>query len=667
MRKVISFLLALVMALSLCGSVWGNEQGGNGPSLPEGTRPLCFKGTDKNGEEHYYNGTGIRQGESVTFPEIYKNDENHTQITDFHVNDDDNRYGLTAAKNGSALTVTAAQDCEPGEKFVYVVGDDTTKYALLVHVEEKQAGGPPAYDCQYQLSANTAVGIRVPSYLKDVVRLSWDDKNNTLTVAFREDLTAADWKNIFEGGEKRDFAMLSYTFLYIGGGSQPNYWTWVDNSDKATDDVIAEAQGKQQYKNDRGISNAICVAKFQQNEDKMLALPGNTGYNSTSREIISWEGKTCDYFTNVIDTAGMSAVTFALGYDPFEDYGKGNNWLTRLGTAVETPRIKANTSADGVMFTVDNGLVKTFFDNTKPLELQKVLESYVTVTPPADATEYRMVGNSTSTEPGAADDAGAAWEVSEMKTWLGDKAWQPVSGAIRVAPKTLEKKTVDSVSYYIGATITGVHCNVFEWKFADGTTKVEYVYFNADSYVYTVKTDSVTAVTSAVEKPTLQSSDATLRLTCRIFPQNNEDASYMRLTVEKNGQTVSEFSGNYTVYIPYDYMGLTWAEAQKLTTVPRIYHYNDDDTRRETLVGEYTEYGVKFTTKSFSPFVVDCSAASGGSGSSGSSGSSGITHIRSNSNSSPATGDAGLLPYAAMALTGCTGAALTLRRKRRED
>ena len=36
-------------------------------------------------------------------------------------------------------------------------------------------------------------------------------------------------------------------------------------------------------------------------------------------------------------------------------------------------------------------------------------------------------------------------------------------------------------------------------------------------------------------------------------------------------------------------------------------------------------------------------------------------------NSSPATGDAGLLPYAAMALTGCTGVALTLRRKRRED
>ena len=36
-------------------------------------------------------------------------------------------------------------------------------------------------------------------------------------------------------------------------------------------------------------------------------------------------------------------------------------------------------------------------------------------------------------------------------------------------------------------------------------------------------------------------------------------------------------------------------------------------------------------------------------------------------NSSPATGDAGLLPYAALALTGCTGVALTLRRKRRED
>lgn len=467
--------------------------------------------------------------------------------------------------------------------------------------------------------------------------------------------------------------MLSYTFLYVGEGEQPNYWTWVDDSDKAIEDVLADAQKNAKYENDRGISNAIYVAKFQKNGDKMLALPGNTGYHSTSREIISWEGKTCDYFTNVIDTTGMSAVTFALGYDPFEEYGKGTNWLNNLGIPIDTLRIKTNTSADGVMFTVDGGLVKTFFDNTKPLELQKVLASYVTVTPPDGVTEYRMVGNYTSTEPGAADDAGAKWEVTEMKIWLGSKAWQPVPAEIRVAPNTLEKKDVGSVSYYVGETITGVHCgvhcNVFEWKFADGTTKVEYIYFNDSDYVYEVRTSSVSTVTSAVTKPTLQSGDAALELTCRIFPQNNEDASYMRLTVEKNGQTVSEFSGNYTVYIPYEYVGITWAEAQRLTAAPRIYHYNDDDTLRETLIGEYTGYGVKFTTKSFSPFVVDCSATSGGSGGSGSSsgsGSSGGTTVVGRSKS-PTTGDAGLLPYAALALSGCTGVALMFRRKRRED
>ena len=33
----------------------------------------------------------------------------------------------------------------------------------------------------------------------------------------------------------------------------------------------------------------------------------------------------------------------------------------------------------------------------------------------------------------------------------------------------------------------------------------------------------------------------------------------------------------------------------------------------------------------------------------------------------PATGDVGLLPYAALALSGCTGIVLTFRRKRKDD
>lgn len=345
-----------------------------------------------------------------------------------------------------------------------------------------------------------------------------------------------------------------------------------------------------------------------------MALPGNTSYNSTSREIISWKDKSTDYFTNVIDTTGMSNISFTLDEDAGQSYGQGRNWLNELGTPAGNERIKTYTTAEGVTLTVNNGLVTAQLDGTKLLDLEKVLASYVTVTAPEGATEYRMVGNGTSTEPGAADDAGAKWEVTSMKDWLAKKEWSAVSGPIRVTPNTLKEQKVGDVSYYVGNTITGVNCCVFEWKFANGTTKVEYVYFNATPYVHTVQTQSVSEVTSAVDKPTLQSDDAALTLKCRMFPQDNENAHYMRLTVEKGGQTVSGFSGEYTVFVPYEYVGLTWEEAQKRAEPPVIYHYTDAEVLKEELTGEYTQWGICFKTRSFSPFVISTAAQSSSGG-----------------------------------------------------
>lgn len=468
-------------------------------------------------------------------------------------------------------------------------------------------------DGYYLLSENTAVRVTVPGYLQDVVLLSWNEETNTLTVRFNNGLTADRWKSIYTGGDKRDFAALYYTFIYIGEGQRPDYWTWVDGSDKEIETVIAERKAQLKYENDRGITNGIYVARFQ-NDGEIMALPGNTSYNSTSREIISWKDKSTDYFTNVIDTTGMSNISFTLDEDAGQSYGQGRNWLNELGTPAGNERIDTYTTAEGVTLTVNNGLVTAQLDGTKLLDLEKVLASYVTVTAPEGATEYRMAGNGTSTEPGAADDAGAKGEVTSMKEWLAKEEWSAVSGPIRVTPNTLKEQKVGDVSYYVGNTITGVNCCVFEWKFANGTTKVEYVYFNATPYVHTVQTQSVSEVTSAVDKPTLRSDDTTLTLKCRMFPQDNENAHYMRLTVEKGGQTVSTFSGEYTVFVPYEYVGLTWEEAQKRTEPPVIYHYTDAEVLKEELTGEYTQWGICFKTSSFSPFVISTAAQSSSGG-----------------------------------------------------
>lgn len=675
MKKLISLLLALVMALGLVVPVWGND-------LPSGTEPLFFYGQDNKQEWHYFNGTGLGQGNSVTFDRVYKDEGNdsYTQLTGFTVDSQATAAGLTATVNGGALTVTAANDCDAEVKFV-VIEAAGVKYALRVIVNETSGGnqggqgGPPPFagdvqtfinsnfeqvdgkwtnrnsppsiqaawnklsmdaqwfavqnnpwllamfdklnilaDGYYLLSENTAVRVTVPGYLQDVVLLSWNKETNTLTVRFNNGLTADRWKSIYTGGGKRDFAALYYTFIYIGEGQQPDYWTWVDGSEKAIDAVIAEAGTKANYDpNDRGITNGIYVARFQ-NDGEIMALPGNTSYNSTSREIISWKDKRTDYFTNVIDTTGMSNISFTLDEDAGQSYGQGRNWLNKLGTPAGNKRIATYTTAEGVTLTVNNGLVTAQLDGTKLLDLEKVLASYVTVTAPEGATEYRMVGNGTSTEPGAADDAGAKWEVTSMKDWLAKKEWSAVPGPIRVTPNTLKEQKIGDVSYYVGNTITGVNCCVFEWKFANGTTKVEYVYFNATPYVHTVQTQSVSEVTSAVDKPTLQSNDAALTLKCRMFPQDNENAHYMRLTVERDGQTVSGFSGEYTVFVPYEYVGLTWEEAQKRTEPPVIYHYTDAEVLKEELTGEYTQWGICFKTSSFSPFVISTAAQSSSGG-----------------------------------------------------
>lgn len=697
MKKAVSLLLTLILTLSLCTPVLAapddnegdvpqqGQQENNGPQWPEGTEQ-CFFYEDNN--EIYYSGTGLSQGRSVTFGQIFKRThiegtgDSFTPLTGFTV-DSTTKEGLTAEANGNALTISVAGDCEPGESFVILTADNE-KYALCVNVHESSGGqggqdGPPAFvrDAQkfvegyfeqteagwkvkessntndiqgawnrlnaeaqlcavqsyrwllpmfkalnisapgyYLLSENTAVRVTVPGYLQDVVLLSWNKETNTLTVSFNEGLTADRWKSIYTGGDKRDFAALYYTFIYIGEGQRPDYWTWVDGSDKEIETVIAERKAQLKYENDRGITNGIYVARFQNsvNNDEIMALPGNSSFNSTSREIISWKDKSADYFTNVIDTTGMSNISFTLDEGADQPYGEGKNWLNELGTPADNQRIKTYTTAEGVTFTVNKGLVTAQLDGTKLLDLEKVLASYVTVTAPEGATEYRMVGNGTSTEPGAADDAGAKGEVTSMKDWLAKKEWSAVPGPIRVTPNTLKEQKIGDVSYYVGNTITGVNCCVFEWKFANGTTKVEYVYFNATPYVHTVQTQSVSEVTSAVDKPTLQSNDAALTLKCRMFPQDNENAHYMRLTVERDGQTVSGFSGEYTVFVPYEYVGLTWEEAQKRTEPPVIYHYTDAEVLKEELTGEYTQWGICFKTRSFSPFVISTAAQSSSGG-----------------------------------------------------
>ena len=135
-KFVVLMIGATKYALRLNVNKVGGDHGG-GPKWPT-TAQFCFNGTDNDGKTSFFNSTGIDQGRTVTFEKVFKDNEGHMQITSFAVDKGLTSKGLTATANGEALTVTIAEDCELGEKFVVIVADNT-KYSMCFNV--RKAGG----------------------------------------------------------------------------------------------------------------------------------------------------------------------------------------------------------------------------------------------------------------------------------------------------------------------------------------------------------------------------------------------------------------------------------------------------------------------------------------------------------------------------------------------
>ena len=170
------------------------------------------------------------------------------------------------------------------------------------------------------------------------------------------------------------------------------------------------------------------------------------------------------------------------------------------------------------------------------------------------------------------------------------------------------------VSY---AADQGYRYKIVQWLRKDGNgiytvLGYSYVWGRNDAFINRIQTPSVAAGSEAAGKgPFVIGEDMQLR--CDRYPQYGGDGKIQYFQFRAYGG----HEGSYTVYIPYEYFGMSQAEGLALRDRgqrPRINHYYEDHTLRETITGEYTEYGVKFTTGSFSPFVVDCSEQSTGGG-----------------------------------------------------
>lgn len=161
---------------------------------------------------------------------------------------------------------------------------------------------------------------------------------------------------------------------------------------------------------------------------------------------------------------------------------------------------------------------------------------------------------------------------------------------------------VGDVTVYFASTQLN-RARIVEWLNEDKETiGYTYVYGKNGSFVQTVTTPAVAKVTEEITDVTIEG-DKDLSLTCNRYPQEgNEKTVYMRLTVNDE----SKLAESNVIYVPYSYFeGLNWEIAKTLVGKPTIRHYvNGDQAEPEVLEGEYTKYGIRFTTGSFSPFTV---------------------------------------------------------------
>lgn len=295
--------------------------------------------------------------------------------------------------------------------------------------------------------------------------------------------------------------------------------------------------------------------------------------------------------------------------------------LDTLEKPVSVPNAVPNAGS-GINVIYDNGYFYTMFDG-RTLPTYKQLQQGVTLSPSADiaekVTHFRVAPLSNES---AILDAETLGKMTSGFTdaYVPEKYDENTAVIVRFAE--VDFKAVGDIQ--VGYTFDlGYRHRLVQWlqENADGTYEVlgyTYVCGRNDPFVATTQTDMTASGPEENRKysePFAVGPDGG-KFWCERYPQEggNGQKWYFRLRVSGH----SEWNGEYTVYLPYSYLEITGAEAQRLINSgrkARIDHYvNGDGMAPETLEGPYTEWGICFKTSSFSPFVISTAAQSSSGG-----------------------------------------------------
>lgn len=287
--------------------------------------------------------------------------------------------------------------------------------------------------------------------------------------------------------------------------------------------------------------------------------------------------------------------------------------------------IAATGPASGVTVKYDasTGSFYTTFDKSKSLPSYEELQKGVLLEPDSriksEVTHFRAVTQSTGDQVGHSKEdvinlvqgmCAMEENLTYSYTDTQDNGWR----TLPYVDTDYQEIGGIQVSY---AADQGYRYKIVQWlrKEDNGTYTVlgySYVWGRNDAFINEIQTSGVAAGSEAAGNEPFVIGEG-MQLRCDRYPQYGGDGKIQYFQFRAYG----DHEGDYIIYIPYEYFGMEKDDGLALRDRgqrPRINHYYEDHTLRETITGEYTEYGVKFTTGSFSPFVVDCSEQSTGGG-----------------------------------------------------
>lgn len=266
------------------------------------------------------------------------------------------------------------------------------------------------------------------------------------------------------------------------------------------------------------------------------------------------------------------------------------------------------------------------------------------ITPPEGAKYFRMSGQHSPLYDSFFADSTKEWlEKQPFENCVFDEngAAKPYYYSFG---KLFNRTQVEGVYVYTvnNTQVTFADMLVFQWYDAkkapikEGDKEGYYFYLIKEPYVKISETEaSTTTPQKAVENPTIVVSDAEgneilraeMPIQKAVNPNSNTKYLYMKLKyIDKTtGLEIKPGAAGAEVYLAYP-DGMTYYNFKDYTV--KLTHYTDENhVKHENVTLEATPIGLKFNTKSFSPFLLEWTPKGSSSSSSSSGGSGGLSGV----------------------------------------